>query len=136
MAVARRLIVDTGVMVAVERSTSSLSGALRDDDDVAMAAVSVAELWAGVELADAKHRAARERFVQSVLQVVPVIPYDEGVARRHAVLLAHVHRTGRRRGVHDLLVAATAARTGRAVLTADAAARFADLPDVAVISGP
>lgn len=136
MAVARRLIVDTGVFVAVERTAAPLTGTLRDDDDVALAAVSVAELWAGVELADARHRPARERFVQEVLQVVPVIPYDESVARRHATLLAHVHRTGRRRGAHDLLVAATAARTGRAVLTTDATARFGDLPDVVVISAP
>lgn len=94
----------------------------------------MAELWAGVELANARHHASRERFVQSVLQVAPVIPYDEGVARRHAVLLAHVHRTGRRRGAHDLLIAATAARTGRTVLTTHAAARFADLPDVLVVT--
>jgi predicted nucleic acid-binding protein len=119
-------------MTATEASRAF--SALLDDDDVAMAAVSVAELWAGVEVADARHRAARERFVQIVMQVVPVIPYDEGVARRHAVLLAHVQRTGRRRGAHDLLIAATAARTGRAVLTNDAAARFADLPDVLVVT--
>ena len=48
----------------------------------------------------------------------------------HSRLLAHARRTGRSLGAHDLIIAATAAAAGRTVLTADAAARFGDLPGV------
>ncbi len=129
----RRLIVDTGIAVGIERQRAELADALRDDDDVAISAVSVAELLAGVELADGDPRLVRERFVTRLLERVPVIPYDEAVARQHARLLAQVRRAGRPRGAHDLIVAASALRTGRTVLTTDAGARFDDLPGVTVI---
>ena len=48
----------------------------------------------------------------------------------HAQLLAHVRRTGRPRGAHDLLIAATAAATGRTIVSDDTTA-FEDLPGVA-----
>jgi tRNA(fMet)-specific endonuclease VapC len=52
------------------------------------------------------------------------------VARHHAALLAHARRTGRPRGAHDLIIAASARATGRTLLTMDAEAGFDDLPDV------
>jgi tRNA(fMet)-specific endonuclease VapC len=55
------------------------------------------------------------------------------VAEQHAALLAHAHRKGNQRGVHDLIIAATARATGRTVVTADARARFAELPDVTAV---
>lgn len=45
------------------------------------------------------------------------------------MLLAHARRTGRPRGAHDLQIAATAAATGRLVLTTDRRA-FDGLPGV------
>jgi len=57
--VAHRLILDTGVQVASERTKTSWTDVLEADDDVALAAVSVAELRTGVELASAGRRAAR-----------------------------------------------------------------------------
>jgi tRNA(fMet)-specific endonuclease VapC len=102
-----------------------------DDDDVAMAAVTVAELLAGVVLADSRHDPARRRYVDALIDTIPIEPYDVEVARMHAALLAHTHREGRSRGAHDLLIAATARRSGRTVVTADAGG-FADLPQVEV----
>ena len=64
---------------------------------------------------------------------LPVIPYDLSVAHEHAFLLTAVRRVGRPRGAHDLLIAATARATQRAVVTADAPA-FDDLPGVEVRS--
>jgi hypothetical protein len=49
---ARRLILDTGVLIVAERSTLDLGSVIGDDDDVVIAAISVAELYAGIELAD------------------------------------------------------------------------------------
>lgn len=85
----------------------------------------------GVELADGKRRGARNRFVEAILGAIPVEDYDLEVARSHAVLLAHVRRSGSPRGAHDLLIAATGLARDRIVVTADPAG-FEDLPGVAV----
>lgn len=128
---ARRLIIDTGVLVSAERAR--VSTGLEDDDDVVIAAITVAELLTGVELASGVRRGARAAYVEALLAQLPVEPYDEDVARAHAGLLAHVHRSGSPRGAHDLIIAATAVATGRTVLTTDRRARLGDLPDVCCV---
>lgn len=126
---ARRLILDTGVLIASERGLSrAVADAVDADDDVAIAAVTVAELRTGIELASARHRAARTEFLVTVLETLPVEPYDVEVAEAHGRLLAHVHRSGTPRGAHDLIIAATAIATRRIVLTTDRSARMQDLP--------
>jgi tRNA(fMet)-specific endonuclease VapC len=125
-----RLILDTTVLVAAERSRSRLDRLIADDDDVVVAAITAAELLVGVHLADETNRTRRSAFVEAVLDAIPVEDYDLEVAKAHAALLAHVRRAGRPRGAHDLLIAATAAATGRTVISADVEA-FADLPGVA-----
>lgn len=126
-----RLILDTGVIIAAERSGRVLNQLISDADDVAIAAISVAELLVGVELADESRRASRAAFVRSVLDTIPIEHYDLDVARAHAVLLAHTRRTGRGRGAHDLLIAATAVTRERIVVTTEPAA-FQGLPGVNV----
>lgn len=126
---ARRLIVDTGVFVATERG---LAPEVRDDD-VAIAAITLAELGAGVHLASDAHRPARAAYVERIAMNVPVIPYGHEVAETHAKLLAHARRSGRPRGAHDLIIAATALATGRTLLTGNRAARFDELPGLDVL---
>jgi len=46
--VARRLILDTVILIRAERGRARLGRALRDDDDVAIAAITAAELLVGV----------------------------------------------------------------------------------------
>jgi tRNA(fMet)-specific endonuclease VapC len=115
--------------VAAERAAGSLDSVIADEDDVAIASITAAELLVGVELADRRRRDERQRFVEAILAAVPVEDYDLGVARHHALLLAHVRRSGRPRGAHDLIIAATALARGRVVVTADPAG-FRDLPGV------
>lgn len=126
-----RLILDSTVLIGVERSGRDLNRTIADDDDVAIAAITAAELLVGVELADEAHRPARAAFVRSVLDTVPVEDYNVQVARAHALLLAQVRRSGRPRGAHDLIIAATAVACDRSVVSADATA-YADLPGVLV----
>jgi tRNA(fMet)-specific endonuclease VapC len=61
-----------------------------------------------------------------------VADYTPQVAIHHAALLAHTRRTGRPRGAHDLIIAATARASSRVLVTTDSKAGFDDLPDVAV----
>jgi tRNA(fMet)-specific endonuclease VapC len=128
----RRLILDTNVLIAYERGT--VDRAALDTDELAVAAVTIAEYRVGIELADTAGRAAdRSRALAAIAAVVEVLPYTEATAAHHARLIAHVRRTGTPRNAHDLIIAAHAAETGRAVLSRDAKARFADLPGVLAV---
>lgn len=95
-----------------------------------IAVITVAELRTGIELASEHHRAARAEFLLQVLETLPVEPYDLATAEAHGRLLAHVHRSGTKRGAHDLMIAATAVATRRTVLTTDRGASLHDLPGV------
>lgn len=126
---ARQLIFDTNLLIAYERGTVP-RGAF-DDDEIAVGAVSVAEFRVGIELADSPERAAeRARILAALLSVVEVLDYTTSTAAEHARLLAHIRRTGRPRGAHDLILAAHAAETHRTIVSRDASARFGDLPGV------
>ncbi len=125
----RRLILDTNVLIAYERGT--IDRAALDDDELAIAAVSIAEYRVGIELADTAARAAdRARALAAITSAVDVLDYTEATAAFYAKLIAHTRRTGTPRGAHDLIIAAHALQTDRTVLTFDAKARFADLPGV------
>ncbi len=126
-----RLLFDTTFLIDAERSATDLDEALDDDDEVAIAAITAAELRVGVLLSTGKKRAARLAFLEDVLAVIPVLDYDRAVAEVHAELLVHVRHQGRPRGAHDLIIAATAKAASRKVVSADDAA-FTDLPGVQV----
>lgn len=122
-----RLLLDTTFLIHVDRGADRLDRLIGDDDDVAIAAVTVAELMVGVALAATRHRERRQAFVEDVTAALPVVAYDLSVAAAHAELLVAVRDAGRPRGAHDLLIAATAVATNRTVVSADRRA-FDDLP--------
>jgi tRNA(fMet)-specific endonuclease VapC len=130
--VGRRLILDTNVLIAYEQGTIDRSNL--DDDELAVAWITVAEYRTGIELADTPERAAaRARALATIMSVIEVLDYTAITAAHHARLLAHVRRSGSPRGAHDLIIAAHAAETGRLLLTRDAKARFSDLPGITAI---
>ncbi|MGE5828284.1 MAG: type II toxin-antitoxin system VapC family toxin [Micromonosporaceae bacterium] len=125
----RRLILDTNILIAYERGTIDRTSL--DDDELAVAAVSIAEYRVGIEMADTAARAAdRARALAAIVSAVEVLTYSEATAAHYARLIAHVRRSGAPRSAHDLIIAAHASETGRIVLSRDAAARFGDLPNV------
>jgi tRNA(fMet)-specific endonuclease VapC len=127
--VGRRLILDTNVLIAYERGT--IDRAALDEDELAVAAVTIAEYRVGIELADTPERAAdRARALVAITSAVDVLDYSETTAAFHARLIAHARRTGTARGAHDLIIAAHALQSDRMVLTFDAKARFGGLPGV------
>ena len=128
----RRLILDTNVLIAYERQT--INRAALDDDELAIASVSVAEYRVGIELADTPELAAeRARALAAITSVIDVLDYTAITAAQHGQLLAHVRKSGTPRGAHDLIIAAHAAETGRTVVSRDAKARVSDLPGVTAI---
>jgi tRNA(fMet)-specific endonuclease VapC len=133
--VGRRLILDTNVLIAHEGGT--IDRAALDNDELAVAAITIAEYRAGIELADTAERAAsRSRALVAIESVVDGLAYTDATAIQHARLIAHVRRAGTPCGAHDLIIAAHAGETGRTVLTRDLKAGSAGLPGVLAIDTP
>jgi tRNA(fMet)-specific endonuclease VapC len=124
-----RLILDTGVLVRLERQGAIPDDVVPDDADIAIAAITASELLVGVEVADGARREARAATVHAILDAFDVLPFDLIVARHHESLLAHARRSGQPRGAHDLQIAATARASQRTLVTTDRTA-FVDLPGV------
>lgn len=120
-------------MVDAERGGATLTEVVDDGDDIAVAAITVAELKVGIQLARGKRRDKRERFVDAILDTVSIEPYDLEAAEAHAALLTHVRRKGTPRGAHDLIIAATARARERQVVSFDRGG-FADLPGVSLVN--
>lgn len=127
-----RLLLDTTFLIDAERSDASLDDVIDDDDDIAVAAITVAELQVGVELSKGKTRHSRQSLVDDIVASLPIVDYDLGVARAHCQLLVAVRRQGRPRGAHDLIIAASALSSNRLLVTADRTA-FRDLPGLTTV---
>jgi tRNA(fMet)-specific endonuclease VapC len=121
-------------LVDAERGGRFLGEMINDGDDVAVAAITMAELRVGIQLAEGRRREKRERFVAAILGAVSIEVYDLNVAEAHAALLAHVRRAGTPRGAHDLIIAATARAQERQVVSFDRNG-FAELPGVSLAGG-
>ena len=126
-----RLLFDTTFLVDGERAGGDLDDLFDDCDDVAVAAVTIAELRVGALLSTGKRKAARRAYVDDIVETIPILAYDLDVAEKHAELLLAVRAMGKPRGAHDLIIAATASASDRIVISADATG-FVDLPGVTV----
>jgi tRNA(fMet)-specific endonuclease VapC len=113
------IILDSGVVIAGQRGTLDLELwlASQPDQQFEVAAITVAELWHGVERATTVHRAKRQAYIEKALDAVRIIPYTERTAREHARLWADLESTGRMIGDYDLIIAATALERGSDVAT-------------------
>lgn len=104
------VILDADVNIRGEKGTFDLKAwvASRANDQFEVAAITVAELWHGVERATGRQRATRERYLEAVVSVMPVVPYTQQTAYVHARLWAQLQAAGTMIGYYDLIVAATA----------------------------
>ena len=123
---ARRVILDTGALIAIERGNLDVDAVL-GTDDAAIASVTAMELLVGVERADEARKQARSVRVEAVLASLPIEDYTLSVARIHARLAVQAMSAGKQRSAYDLMIAATAAATNRILLTTDAKAEFNQL---------
>ena len=126
----RRLILDTCVLIAIERGKLQIGEIVKTQDDVALARVTVTELIVGALLADQKHQEARQAAVSRATSAFAIEEYTDAVSRKHAELMVWTRRAGQPRGALDLIIAATAAATERTLVTTDRAAVFQGMPGV------
>jgi predicted nucleic acid-binding protein len=127
-------LIDADVIIQAERKVFDLEAWLRShpDEEIKLAAITVAELWRSVERASGIHRARRQKFLQSVLTVFEVAPYTEKEAVEHARLWADVEAASQRMSPHDLMIAATARQSGAAIVTFNTK-RFAAVPGLTLL---
>ena len=104
------IIVDADVIIRGEKGAFDFQSwlASRSNDTFEIAAVTVAELWHGLERAVGTHKLRREQYLQSILAPLPVIPYTEQTAYEHARIWTELEAAGKMIGFYDIIVAATA----------------------------
>jgi len=112
------IILDADVIIKGEKGSFDLKRWLASQaQELEIAAITVAELWHGIERATVPHRAKRERYVRAILDRLPIIPYTDVTAHEHARIWAALEASGKMIGFYDLIVAATALEHGSAVAT-------------------
>jgi tRNA(fMet)-specific endonuclease VapC len=113
------IILDADVIIRGERGTFDLAAwvASRPNDRFEVAAITVAELWHGVERAAEPHKSKRRQYLEAVLAALPIVAYTEQTAYEHARLWAQLQSSGKMIGSYDLIVAATALERGSEVAT-------------------
>ncbi len=114
-------LIDTSVLIAVERGQLDLARIHADDDEpIAIAAITASELLHGVHrLQSAVARTHASRFVERLLDAIPVMPFDLDIARVHARIDAELSAAGTPVGDADLMIAATAVWLDYRVATRD-----------------
>jgi predicted nucleic acid-binding protein len=122
-----RLLLDTSVVIA------GSAVKLNRGDTAAISVITIGELRAGVRLAgDPNTHAIRQARLAAVRETFEPLPVDEPVAEHYGEILAAARAQKRTSKATDLLIIATAAATGRALLTLDdaqaALARLAGVP--------
>lgn len=125
-------LIDSSVFIAIERRGESLYalGPLVSDDAFALASITVSELLVGVHrAATSSQRRRRQEFVEAVLDGIPILPFDQQVARTHAKLFSELSAAGKPLGANDLIIAATALTFAFDVLTQNLR-HFSQVPDL------
>lgn len=113
------VILDADVIIRGEKGCFDFQAwaASQPDEKFEVAAITVAELWRGVERATGKHRAKRQKYLETVLAFLPIIPYTEQTALKHARVWADLEASGNMIGAYDVIVAASALERGSDVAT-------------------
>jgi predicted nucleic acid-binding protein len=127
-------LIDADVIIQAERKALDLDTWFRahPDDEIMLAAITVAELWRSVERATGIRRSRRQKFLEQALLAFEVVRYTETAAVEHARLWADVEAAGQRINPHDLILAATALDNGAAIVTFNTR-RFAAVTGLTVL---
>lgn len=114
------IILDTSVLIEAERGRLNVEDLIdeRENEHFGLSVITVSELLHGVHRADSrKRRLKRFAYVEKVIELFPVYPFDLGAARIYAEIWANLLGKGFQVGAHDLLMASTALSLGFSVAT-------------------
>ena len=115
-------LIDSSVLIEIERGRIDLAALLGEsgDREVGMAAISAAEILAGVDRPRSSSGRLRSlALVESMIAAISVIPFDLACARTLARIGADLRSRGITIATNDLMIAATALTRGMTVVTRD-----------------
>jgi len=113
------VLIDTSILVGVEREQFSLGQVIRAGEDYAISVVSAAELLHGVHRATGERAQTRAAYVEGLLLSFTPVPIDLAIARAYARAAAAVSAAGTTVDANDLWIGATAIAHGFQVLALD-----------------
>lgn len=125
------VLIDTSVLMAVERGHRLLSDLLTAEESYVMSVVSAAELLHGVHRGAGHVAAGRAAFVEGLLARFAPLPIDLLVARAYARASAELAQLGQSVDANDLWIAATGLAHGLRVLALDG--DFRRIPGVQLV---
>jgi len=112
-----RGLLDTSVLIAIERGRPLRTEAM--PETTAISVVTKAELRVGIFAAEDLATRDRRLMTFELANRIVSLPIDEAVSRAWAQMRAYVQASGRKVGVNDMWIAATAAANEIPVLTQD-----------------
>jgi tRNA(fMet)-specific endonuclease VapC len=116
------LIFDSSVLIYLERNLRQIEKVIsgREDEPYGISGITVSELLHGIHRADSeRRRLKREAFVEKVIELFPIYPFDLNAARIYARIWANLVKKGTTVGSHDLIIGATCISLGFSVITSD-----------------
>jgi predicted nucleic acid-binding protein len=116
------IIFDTSILIGLERTSSSLEKFIkgRESEPFGISLISASELFHAVHRADSEaRRGQREAFVEKILEIFPLYPFDLNASRVYARLWAQFIKKGVVVGTHDLMIASTCLVLDFSILTAE-----------------
>ena len=114
------VILDTSILIEAERGRLDVDRFIegKEEELFGLSVITAAELLHGVHRADsAKRRRRRSAYVEKLIELFPIYPFDLAAARIYADLWAQLLREGKMIGAHDLMIGSTALALGFSIAT-------------------
>ncbi|MFC1823318.1 type II toxin-antitoxin system VapC family toxin [Thermodesulfobacteriota bacterium] len=112
------IILDTSIIIEAERDRFDIEKFVkgREEEIFGLSVISVAELLHGVHRANThQRRLVRSAFVERVIEIFMVYPFDIAPTRIYADIWANLQKKGILIGAHDLMIGSTALALGFSV---------------------
>jgi tRNA(fMet)-specific endonuclease VapC len=131
------LVIDTNFFIDIENNRLEIEKLdnFSSYGEAYIASVTASELLTGIHLAnDISIKLRRSTFVESILETIPLLNFDEKVARTYAEIYAYFlkPRSKSTSNVHDLQIAATALAHGYPLLTSNVQ-DFEKIPGIQIL---
>jgi len=114
------IILDTSVLIEAERGRFDIETFVdgREEEPFGLSVITVSKLLHGVHRADSlKRRLRRGTYVEKVIEIFPVYPFEITSARVYAEIWAEFQKKGIQIEAHDLMIGSTALALGFSVAT-------------------
>lgn len=128
-----RVVLDTSVLVAVNRNPELVDVLLKPDVEYFLPEIAAAEFLVGVELSGSdSQKLSKIAQLDAFERFVTPTSFGRAEAKAYSVLAASSRRTGTPRSSFDLAIAASAFVLDATLHTSDRAAKFEELPGITV----